>query len=133
MGPKCCCCCLAAWRLDELAGAEEAEAEAEEEEDEEDDDDDDEVNWFGLLVVLARSKVVVESTANSVGEPTRSNVIDEALDAGPEVELLVAVEVTELKSFVCGWLVWFTTTIKWPLSSCICWCRCCCCCCCCKW
>ena len=69
--------------------------EAEDDEDEEDEEDD----WLAplLLVVVARSKVVVESTANSVGDPTRSKFIDEALEAGPEqVELLVAVEEMEV-------------------------------------
>lgn len=85
-----------------------------------------------LLVVVARSNVVVESTANSVGDPTRSKVIDDALEAGPEqVELLVAVEVTEVNILLACcefgllfWLFGFTTTIKCPFSSCIC---CCCC------
>lgn len=41
---------------------------------------------FTVEVVEAKSKVV-ESTANSVGEPTKSKAIDdtEVLEAGPEV------------------------------------------------
>lgn len=55
-------------------------------------DEDEEV--VEVVDVVARSKVV-ESTANSVGEPTRSKVIDEALDAGPE-PFELAVELTEV-------------------------------------
>lgn len=51
------------------------------------------VDW--LLVVVEAKSNVVESTANSVGEPTKSNVIDEALEAGPE-PFELAVEVTEV-------------------------------------
>ena len=47
---------------------------------------------FGVLVVFTVDVVeaksnVVESTANSVGEPTKSKAIDdtEVLEAGPEV------------------------------------------------
>lgn len=69
-----------------------------------DDEAEEEEEEVELAVVpaelVARSKVV-ESTANSVGEPTKSNVIDDALDAGPEpVEL--AVDDTEVANmFVC--------------------------------
>lgn len=58
-----------------------------------------------VLVVVDAKSNVVESTANSVGEPTRSNVIDddEALEAAPDTfELrLLAVEVTELANILC--------------------------------
>lgn len=47
-----------------------------------------------LAEVVARSNVV-ESTANSVGEPTRSKVIEEALEAGPE-PFELAVDETEV-------------------------------------
>ena len=58
-----------------------------------------------VLVVVAKSNVV-ESTANSVGEPTRSNVIedDEVLEGAPdpfELRLLLAVEVTEVAKMFC--------------------------------
>lgn len=68
------------------------------------DDELDEAELVLLAVVpaelVAKSKVV-ESTANSVGDPTRSKVIEEALEAGPEpVEL--AVDETEVANkFVC--------------------------------
>lgn len=65
------------------------------ESDSEEEATDDEEELLVLLVeVVARSNVV-ESTANSVGEPTRSKVIDEALEAGPE-PLELAVEETEV-------------------------------------
>lgn len=56
--------------------------------------DEDEELLVLLVDVVARSNVV-ESTANSVGEPTKSKVIDEALEAGPE-PFELAVEETEV-------------------------------------
>lgn len=101
------------------------------ESDSEEEATDDEEELLVLLVeVVARSNVV-ESTANSVGEPTRSKVIDEALDAGPD-PFELAVEETEVAkiwfppfvvcpviSFCCCWLLLLllTTTIRWPFSS----------------
>ena len=73
-------------------------------------EDDDELLLLLFVVEVAEAKSnVVESTANSVGEPTKSKVIDEALEAGPE-PFELAVEETEVaKRFVLMfvWLINF--------------------------
>lgn len=95
------------------SGAEEAaeampdEADDDDVDEAEDADDVDEVDSVVVLkllvaVVLVAKSNVVESTANSVGEPTKSKLIDDALDAGPEPDEL-AVDETEVANKCC----WF--------------------------
>lgn len=50
-----------------------------------------------LLVEVVAKSNVVESTANSVGEPTKSKFIEEALEAGPEPFELAVEEIEVAK------------------------------------
>lgn len=56
-----------------------------------------------LVEVVAKSKVV-ESTANSVGDPTKSKLTDEALEAGPE-PFELAVEEMEVAKILFAFVV----------------------------
>lgn len=65
------------------------------------DEEEEEVELAVVPAELVAKSKVVESTANSVGEPTRSKVMDEALEAGPEPAELAVDETEVAKMFVC--------------------------------